>query len=458
MKKGILIAGIVGIIVVVAVMLAIFVLLPWTKYNQAKAALQEGRHDEAIALFSALGSYRDSADMLLESHYGQAVSALENGSYDEAMEKLSALGDYRDSAQLCREAGYQKGLSLTEEGKYREALEQFSTVIEYEGAVDGIGKVYRLAAQGGQMGVAFDAAAALRDFEGIARLNQQVISAGRNHLVALRRDGTVVAAGKNDEGQCDVEGWTDIISVAAGYNYTLGLRADGTVVATGLNNNGQCDVHEWTDIVAIYAGNTATDSVGVKSDGSIVSTGSLKDKTYSMDIPSKMDGMLKVYPGLRGIIAVMEGGAVRYIKKAGGMPGIEDWMGVIDAAIGTGHAAGLLFDGTVATAGENSFGQNDVSEWTHIIAVSASNSNTAGLKTDGTVVVAGSNSKGQMDARLWSDMVALSVGPGFIAGLKIDGSVLVAGAVVGGTTQASVVENQTALETIAKWRGIWPAS
>ena len=54
-------------------------------------------------------------------------------------------------------------------------------------------------------------------------------------LVGLRMDGTVVAVGNNEYGQCDVSGWTDIVSVAAGGAYTIGLKADGTVVAVGKN-------------------------------------------------------------------------------------------------------------------------------------------------------------------------------------------------------------------------------
>ena len=37
-----------------------------------------------------------------------------------------------------------------------------------------------------------------------------VIEPGYDYIVGLRADGTVVAAGKNDNGQCDVSGWTNI--------------------------------------------------------------------------------------------------------------------------------------------------------------------------------------------------------------------------------------------------------
>jgi len=60
--------------------------------------------------------------------------------------------------------------------------------------------------------------------------------------VGLRSDGTVVAVGFDDLGQCDVGGWTDIVQIAAGYYHTVGLKADGTVIAAGANSTGQCDV------------------------------------------------------------------------------------------------------------------------------------------------------------------------------------------------------------------------
>ena len=40
----------------------------------------------------------------------------------------------------------------------------------------------------------------------------------------------------------------DIVSIVTAGNYTVGLKADGTVVATGWNEYGQCDVSGWTDI------------------------------------------------------------------------------------------------------------------------------------------------------------------------------------------------------------------
>ena len=97
------------------------------------------------------------------------------------------------------------------------------------------------------------------------------VSAGGNHIVGLKNDGTVVAVGFNDIGQCNVESWRNIVAIAAGFAHTVGLKQDGTVVAVGYDEVGQCDVEQWKDIVAISAG---VNTVGLKSDGTVLATGS----------------------------------------------------------------------------------------------------------------------------------------------------------------------------------------
>ena len=71
-----------------------------------------------------------------------------------------------------------------------------------------------------------------------------MVAAGRLHTVALREDGTVLATGDNQFGQCDVETWSDIVTIAAGKYHTVGVRKDGTVVAAGDRTYGQCQVAE----------------------------------------------------------------------------------------------------------------------------------------------------------------------------------------------------------------------
>lgn len=56
-----------------------------------------------------------------------------------------------------------------------------------------------------------------------------------NYIVAVKKDGTVVAAGENDFGQCNVSDWKDIVAVQTEYDYCIGKKADGTFVITTSN-------------------------------------------------------------------------------------------------------------------------------------------------------------------------------------------------------------------------------
>ncbi|QMV44545.1 RCC1 domain-containing protein [Cohnella cholangitidis] len=90
-------------------------------------------------------------------------------------------------------------------------------------------------------------------------------------LIGLKEDGTVVAAGDNRFGECNVDGWNDIVAIAAGDRHTVGLRSDGTVISTGSGAFGQRDIEDWKDIVAIDASEYFT--LGLKRDGTLAIAG-----------------------------------------------------------------------------------------------------------------------------------------------------------------------------------------
>ena len=54
----------------------------------------------------------------------------------------------------------------------------------------------------------------------------------------------------NTESLGTIEATNPVLTVAvsAGHNHTIGLKADGTLVATGSDRNRQCDVSDWTNI------------------------------------------------------------------------------------------------------------------------------------------------------------------------------------------------------------------
>ena len=156
------------------------------------------------------------------------------GDYDGATAAYQAAGDYGDATTKAKEAQYQKGERLLVERDNEAAAQAFALAVGYR---DALKRSYQIR---------------YRD------LHEGKIAAGGNHTAGLKSDGTVVATGRNNEGECDVSGWRDIVAVSVDYDHTVGLKSNGTVVATGYNKYGQCNVSGWRDIVADSDGRNHT--------------------------------------------------------------------------------------------------------------------------------------------------------------------------------------------------------
>ncbi len=374
------------------------------RYTQAEALLNAGDYDGAAVAFGALRNYKDAEQQVLAIRYTQAETLLNAGDYDSAMAAFKKLGSYKDAKeQVC----YMRAEALLETKDYTGAIEAFEALGDYKDAKERIAAVHDVLAQ------------AL----GKAAKAYGIIGAGGDHTVGLKADGTVVAAGSNDNGQCDASGWTNIIAISAGGLHTVGLKADGTVVATGSNSFHQCDVSDWTDIVAISAGYSHT--VGLKADGTVVA------------VSNNMSGKCNV-SGWTDIVAVSAGSAHTVGLKADGTVvaigtnddgrcDVRGWTDIIAISAGLAHTVGLKADGTVVAVGRNRYGQCDVGGWTDIVAISAGDRHTVGLKTDGTVVAVGWNDNGRCDVSGWRDIVTISAGGSHTVGLKADGTVVAVG-------------------------------
>ena len=249
------------------------------------------------------------------------------------------------------------------------------------------------------------------------------IAAGSNHTVGLKADGTVVAVGDNDDGQCNVSGWADVVAVAAGDYHTVGLRADGTVVAVGLNDDGRCDVSGWADIAAVAAGDYHT--VGLRADGTVVAVG--LNVSGRCDVSGWTD-IVAVAAGYNYTVGLKADGTVvaaGYAKQ--GQCDVSGWTDIVAVAAGSNHTVGLKADGTAVAVGDHDDGQCDVSGWTDIVAVAAGYYHTVGLKADGTAVGVGLNIFGQCDVSGWTDIIAVAAGYYHTVGLRADGTVVAVG-------------------------------
>lgn len=291
---------------------------------------------------------------------------------------------------------YNKAIHLLDSGDYAEAAITFGSLGNYKDARDRCIPLFQLFSDS--------------------------LSA-KNHTVALKADGTVMATGYNAYGECDVSDWKDVVDVSAGYNYTISLKANGTVVATGYNEFGQCDVLDWVDIVSVSAGHNHT--IGLKADGTVVATGNNASRQCNV---SNWKDIVAVSAGHNHTIGLKaDGTVVATGYNEYGQCDVLGWTDIVSVSAGNDCTIGLKTDGTVVAVGYNEYGQCDVLDWVDIVAVSAGHNHTIGLKADGTVVAAGRNHFGQCNVSDWVDIVAVSAGHNHTIGLKADGTLVATG-------------------------------
>lgn len=178
------------------------------------------------------------------------------------------------------------------------------------------------------------------------------IAAGSVHTLALEADGTVMIWGHNGVGQLGdgtvsfgrnspvaVPGLSGVVAVSAGSNHTVALKADGTIMTWGYNASGQIGdgttynslsplvVPGLSGVVAVAGGGVHT--AALKADGTLMTWGNnffgqLGDGTTT-DRLSPL-----AVPGLSGVVAI---------------------------AAGVNHTIALKADGTIMTWGWNKEGQ-----------------------------------------------------------------------------------------------------
>lgn len=309
----------------------------------------------------------------------------------------------------------------------------------------------------GQLGRAAIAFGKLGDYSdarqrSLALWNGNTVSAGLHHVVAIKKDGTVVAAGDDRFGQdqCQVEDWKDIVSVDATTWFTAGLKSDGTVVVTDSEERDFREaVSHWEDIAQISAMQNSI--VGLKTDGTIVqakwengaAVGSLNEELGQWsDIAvirvcgaSQFAGVGNAEPAIAGLRTdgtVLLHGFHEAIEQE-----VSQWRDIVSIHAAGYGICGQKADGTIVASYLNQNTENAVSKWFEIVDIDSSNVEggvyVIGIKSDGRVAAWGDR-RGLDGAELWTDIVAVDVGDTAaqtsrrpIIGLKTDGTVVVTG-------------------------------
>lgn len=218
---------------------------------------------------------------------------------------------------------------------------------------------------------------------------------GREHVGALRADGTVWVWGSNQQGQLgvggtanrsvptQVPGLTGATAVETGHNSSLALLQDGTVRTWGLNADGQLGdgttTLRRTPVTVTGLGNATAIAAGrnmsyaVRADGTVVAWG------------RNDEGQLGDGTTVRRTTPVRVGSLT----------------GIVGIAGGRDHGLALRTDGTVWAWGSNDYGQvgdgsqtdrtSPVQVASGIAQVIAGAHHSYALRTDGTVVAWGRN-------------------------------------------------------------------
>jgi len=308
-----------------------------------------------------------------------------------------------------------------------------------------------------------------------SRSYAQSFAAGYYHSLLLKNDGTVWAAGLNDDGQMGtnanfglmmpVPGLNNVSAVAAGSYHSLFLMNDGTVWGCGRNNDGQLGDGTYinrsnivplpglTGIIAIAGGDRH--SLFLKNDGTVWASGAndagqLGDGTYTTT-----NTVVQV-AGLTGVTAIAAGydhslflkndgtvwacGANGYGTLGDGtnigtttVVQVASLTGITAIAAGWWHSVFLKGDGTAYACGYNDLGQLgdgtnntsyvavQVSGLTGVTAVAAGLYHSRFLKNNGTTWACGDNSLGELTDGTYSNsstvVQASAVWPGSITAI-----------------------------------------
>jgi alpha-tubulin suppressor-like RCC1 family protein len=213
-------------------------------------------------------------------------------------------------------------------------------------------------------------------------------AAGTNFTVGLKKDGQVLATGRNDHGQCDVSHLSNIKQISAGMRHVVFLRKDGSVTAAGCNESGECNVHNWRHIVHVTAGYRCT--FGIKKDGHLLFSGHNPKGDLQVSHLQNVADVAFSAPG-RGIALLKKGTVARIGKEDSMHKNLSRWKGLMQISSAPDYFAGLFSNGLVrllAYFWPETGIECATHDWRDIQAIAAGRYHILGLRKDGTVEAA----------------------------------------------------------------------
>jgi alpha-tubulin suppressor-like RCC1 family protein len=271
----------------------------------------------------------------------------------------------------------------------------------------------------------------------------------------LHRSAAHSSDGKTEENyrltSTSISSWREIVALTAGPEHIVAMNREGAVLAMGLDEDGQCSATAHytlfrdprqlygygkyrlvTDDTAYQTDAVAPDAAKADSDQPLIPFA-----RFSAHLRADTERLLKRLTGTEDRLTVLteDGSPVTYRYESGEL--LRDALPspVVSLSCGGNGSFLVCEDGTVRVRGELTRGSPLTllpdklgdSPFYRVKAIAGGANHTAVLLTDGTVSSYGENDLDQCDTDDWRDMVAIAVGDGYTVGLRKDGTVEAAG-------------------------------
>lgn len=220
------------------------------------------------------------------------------------------------------------------------------------------------------------------------------ISAGGNHLLTLREDGSLLSWGDPNLGAVhETPTGTEFIGISAAGEYSIALKQDGSVVAWGESTPDTPPTGN--NFVAISAG--YSHSVALKNDGSITSWGE-DDSGQVSSTPTSAD-FTAIAAGEAHSIALRADGSLAswgtdFNRVVSDTPSDA---GYSEVSAGGAFSIALRTDGSIVAWGLDDFGQvTDAPNDTDFVTISADSCHAVAQHSDGSLTSWGCDGHNQV--------------------------------------------------------------
>lgn len=329
------------------------------------------------------------------------ASARTSAAMKQAVKLLKEVKDYLDSAALLAQAE-EDAAALQEKEAEAERIrkEEEARRKREEAERERIRKEQEAAAKAEAERIAKEKAKKAEELAKKMRWRYQVgagmVASSTEHCVAAKSDGTVVAVGKNDYGQCNVAGWRNVVQVVCDRFGTAALTADGRVLYAGntLHKQNQCT--RWTNVKQLAICNQCI--FGLRYDGTVVATTEGNNGAHFSTKPdvTSWRNITAIHAEECNVLGIQQDGKIvaisrNYYGRCEADYYMDGSTSAVDAAFGYLNCGIVLHkDGKCTTAGTHYsyvMSPNEINKHAGIVKVHMLGSQPVAILSDGTLVL-----------------------------------------------------------------------